>query len=256
MTLLALAGCPHSPIARTYPAPPPADLVAHVNARADDVPALKAETRTDVRVGKDRANVTVYIWAVRGGKLRFQAMNPNETLAADLASDGVGFCFLDTHANCGACGRATPENVARLIRIPLEPDEVVSVMLGGAPMLPDETPQVVWDDREGREILTLDAEGWTEKVILDGRDKRWDLIEAEMKDPQGKLYWRVRHKDFRVAKATDGKVVRLPGASLFEKGDDKVRIEWREQTIADPPPDKTFRLEMPPGLAECGGIEK
>jgi hypothetical protein len=255
LIVLALAGCP-GPIARPYPAPPGPDLVAHVRDRAKVVPVLKAETRTDVRVGKDRANVSVLIWAEQSGKLRFQAMNPNDSLAADLASDGQTFCFLDTHANCGSCGKATPDNVARLIRIPLEPDEVVAVLVGGAPVLPDDTPEVTWDEKNGREILSLEAEGWKQKVVLDGRDKRWDLLEAEMLEPNGKLFWRVRHKDFHEVAGPGGAKVRLPGASLFEQGDQKVRIEWKVQAADQTPPEKAFQMDLPPGLADCGSPEK
>jgi Domain of unknown function (DUF4292) len=249
--LLAAAGCPGRMV-RPYPPPPATDLVAHLQERAQNAPSLKAETRTDVRVGKDRANVSVYIRAAWGGKLRFQAMNPNDSLAADLAADAGQFCFLDTHANCGACGPATPENVARLIRIPLEPDEVVAVLLGTAPLLPDQTPEVVWDAEGGHEILSLEAEGWKQKIVLDGRDKRWDLVESELRDPQGKLSWRVRHKDFHAVATPDGKQLRLPGTSLFEQGSDKVKIDWREQVIEPAPDDAKFKLSLPEGLAQCG----
>jgi len=43
---------------------------------------------------------------------------------ATLASDGKTYCFMDVNANCGECGPATPNSVASLIRIPLEPDQV------------------------------------------------------------------------------------------------------------------------------------
>jgi hypothetical protein len=250
--LVALTGCPHKAIVRPYPAPPAADVVGQVTRRGEIASSLKAETKTDVRMGKERANVTVYILAAPGGKLRFQALNPNDSLAADLASDGARFCFLDTRANCGDCGPATPENVARLIRIPLQPDEVVTVLMGGAPLLPDPTPEVTWDDEDGREILALEADGWKQKVILDGKDKRWDLLLAELHDPKGKLAWRVRHKDFRAVKTKSGETVRLPAASLFEQAGDTVKIEWREQSIGETLDAGKFQIELQEGLPACG----
>jgi len=209
------------------------------------VSSLKAETRSDFRLGKERVNLTVHMLAAWGGKLRFQAMSPQGSTAADLASDGKTYCFMDVNANCAECGPAMPENVARLIRIPLEPDQVVAVLMGSAPIL-DGEPALAWkDDSGGREVLTVQKDGWTERIELDGTAKRWDVLEAELKDPSGKVAWTLRHKDFH-----DVGAMRLPGASLFEQRGDTVRILWKEQTVGEAIPDAKFHF-TPPALASC-----
>src|SRR4029078_3789012 len=98
--------------------------------------------------------VTVMMLAAWGGKLRFQALDPNSAMAADLASDGRRYCFLEVHAGCSECGVATPEAVGRLVRIPLEPDQVVAVLLGSTPVLEGEA-KLAWDASNGTEVLTL-----------------------------------------------------------------------------------------------------
>lgn len=246
---LALTGCPHGNVVRPYPEPTAQEILQHLRSLRDRAPSLNAETRTDVRLGSDRVNVKVQMLAAWGGKLRFQALDPNETMAADLASDGKRYCLIDVHANCGECGPATPETVARLVRIPLQPDEVVAVLLGTAPVIDGDTTDV-WDASEGREIVTIKSGGRSERLVLaGGAGKSWDLLEAEL-DEDGKKMWSVRHKDFHDVPAPGG-VVRLPGASLFEQGGDTVRILWREQKVGAAIPDSKFGLEVQPGLPDC-----
>src|SRR5215470_13024981 len=135
LSAAVLAACPSTTTPRPYAPPSAQVLIDHIRSLRQRASTLNAETKTDVRLGDERANVTVYMLAAPGGKLRFQAQDPNSATAADLASNGKTYCMLDVHANCGECGPATPENVARLVRIPLEPDEIVTVLLGGAPIL-------------------------------------------------------------------------------------------------------------------------
>src|SRR6266568_5161581 len=249
LVLVALAGCPSAARPRPYPAPEASALVAHVRSIRDRASSLNAKTKSDVRIGGDRANVTVLMFAAWGGKLRFQAHDPNESTAADLASDGRRYCFIDVHHNCGECGPATPANVARMVRIPLEPDQVVALLLGVAPLI-DGDASVEWDAGNGHELLSLRRGEQVERVVLDGADQRWDVLEAELKDG-GKTVWTTRHKDFHEVQTKDGKTVRLPGASLFEQGDDTVRIQWNDQLVGEPLDDAKFRLDIPAGLPAC-----
>ena len=228
---------------------PTAALLDHLRSLPKRATTLNAETKTDVRLGNDRANVTVLMLAASGGKLRFQAHDPNDATAADLASNGQTYCMIDVHSNCGGCGPATPENVARLVRIPLEPDEIVTVLLGGAPVLDGDAANE-WDSNGGHEVLTIRAGDRTERIVLDGKDQRWDVLEAEM-TAGGKTAWSLRNKDFHEVTAADGQKVRLPGASLFEQGGDTVRILWRDQKVGVPLDDDKFVLELPAGLPAC-----
>jgi outer membrane lipoprotein-sorting protein len=250
-TVVLLAGCPGAQVKRGHPEPDPAEIVAHLTSLRERASTLNADTKTDVRLGSERVNVTVMILAAWGGKLRFQALDPNSAMAADLASDGDRYCFLDVHAQCAECGEATPESVARLVRIPLEPDQVVEVLLGSTPVL-DGTARLGWDAANGREILDLERHPYTQHIVLDGRERRWDVLESELLE-DGKSLWKIRHKDFHEVKTADGKTARVPGASLFEQGGDTVRIAWKDQRIGEPLDDAKFRMTPPAGLPPCPG---
>lgn len=254
VVVLAVSACGGAFGPRPYQDPGTDALIAHLTTLRDRVTSLRAETKSDARVGKERANVEVLIMATWGGKLRYQAMNPGgASLAADLASDGQEICFIDANKNCGECGPASPENVSRLVRVPLPPDAVVAVMMGGTPLITPTAKKLTWDSDTGREILELtDAAGMTQRIEVDGRERRWDLLLSELRDAKGKLIWRIRHKDFHVVTREHGDPVRLPGLSLFEQPDNDVRIDWREQAL-DVAIDeqRAFHLDVPEGLPLC-----
>jgi outer membrane lipoprotein-sorting protein len=250
LLLLLLPACPGAQVKRTYPPPSPNDVVAHLEGLRERAPSLNADTKTDVRLGKERVNVTVLMLAAWGGKLRFQAQDPNQSMAADLASDGTRYCFIDVHGGCAECGEATADTVARLVRIPLEPDQVVAVLLGSSPLLEGAENTVEWQFEGGREILTQKRGDEVRRIVLDGVEKRWDVLEAEARSGE-RVLWKIRHKDFHVVTSKAGVPVRVPGASLFEQAGDTVRIEWKDQTIGETLPETSFQLTPQPGLPTC-----
>ena len=255
--LLFACGCPNGKkIERPYVDPGADAVVAHLQALRERVDNISADTRADVWVGNDRANLSVNIAAAWGGRLRFQAHDPNDALAADLASDGTSYCFVDVHAGCSSCGPATPENVGRLLRMMLQPDEVVAIMLGGTPVL-DGDQQLTWDAGDGREVLDIAGPRCTQHIELDGRERRWDVLESKVTCDRD--VWKVTNKDFRVVKAKDGREVRLPGKSLFEQKfvgtdgkshEESMVIEWRSVNANIEVKPVLFMFE-PPALPSC-----
>jgi hypothetical protein len=251
LPLLVCCACPSS-IKRSYPPPQPATLVDHVKKLETAANSLRADTRADVWLGNERANVTVNILAARPAKLRFQAENPNNSMAADLASDGSTYCFLNANDNCGECGPATPESVGRLLGIVLEPDDIVTVLLGGTPLIEGDAT-VGWDSSNGFEIVTIRRDdGWTQRIALDGRGRAWDVRESIVKRPDGTTLFQIRHKDFHEVARSDGTRIRMPGASLFEQGKESAKIDWRKQEVDLEVKDAAFSIEVPAGLPRCG----
>jgi hypothetical protein len=253
--LLLLAACPGAHVKRGYPEPGAAEVVAHLTSLKTRVKTLRAETLSDARIGKERANVTVLILAAWGGKLRYMAMNPgNAAMAADLASNGVDFCFVNANENCGACGPATPENVGQLLQVVMQPDDVVAMMLGGTPLIQGGDAALTWDPDGGHEVLTLSrGDGTRQTIVLDGKDRRWDVLTSEVRDPEGKLVFRIRHKDFHTVKNAAGEAVRVPGKSFFEQPGNDVLIRWKEQELDVELGDDKFQMAFPPGLPSCQG---
>src|SRR5205814_2396696 len=108
LLLAFVAACGGAQVQRTTPAPSVQELLDHVAGLAQRATTLNAETKSDVRLGNNRVNVKVDILTAWGGKLRLQAYDPNDAMAADLASDGQTYCFVDVHNHRSECGPATP----------------------------------------------------------------------------------------------------------------------------------------------------
>jgi outer membrane lipoprotein-sorting protein len=249
LALVLLAGCPPmKPVERPYAPPSAAELVAAMRARDAHIQSLRADTKVDhMGQGGQRVKVTVALLVARGGKLHMEAESPMGGALATLVSDGQKFALLDARQNRFLTGPANACNVARLIQLALEPDAVVEVLMGGAP-LDGEPAGVSWDPLHGgREVLELRTpDGGRELIKLDARERRWDVVSAERTDAGGRVLWRVTHEDFH-----DVGGVRLPERTVVEEPPIKsdARIKFREQELNAPPPPRIFELAPPDGIA-------
>jgi hypothetical protein len=230
----------------------PADVLAHVSGIRERLGTLRAESRSDVRLEVERVNVSVLFLGAWGGKLRVMAMNPQGGVAADLASDGASYCFLDVAANCGECDAVSEETVARLLRIDLLPDDVFRLLVGSTPLLASPEASLAWDSSTGHEVLTLTRDGWDLRIALSGDGQRFDVVSSELRGPDGKRVWRIRHKDFHAVKNAQGQPVRLPSRSFFEQPGNDVLIVWKAQELDVALDENKFRLSVPSGLRRCG----
>lgn len=243
-----VAGCP-KPAVRPY-APPSADeLMAALRGRAEHLKTLRATAKIDYMAnGGDRAKVKVNMLLARGGKLRFEADSPLGGALATLTSDGQQFSLLDVRANRFLQGPAKACNVARLLRIVMPPDDIVSILMGGAP-LAGTVKGVSWDPNNGgREVLTLALpDGGRQIIQLDAKDKRWDVMRAERRDAAGKVLWRVTNDGW---KDRDGGV-RLPDVEDVEEpphgADAEIKFRSVEPNLELD--EKLFRLQAPEGVA-------
>lgn len=244
-----LAGCPAPRVARPYPPPTAAQLIAHLDELTHRAHTLRTEAKVDYFAERgERVKVSMVFLVEPPEHLRIEADSPLGGSVASLATDGTRLELLDVRSNRFLAGPAEPCNVARLIQVALRPADVVAVLMGSAP-LPTEvrSSEVSWDGRDGgREVLTLHAtDGSVATVRFDARDRVWDVLSAERKGADGKLEWQLKNGDFGVRAG-----LRLPGKAEIEqparKADVRVRYDGREANVAAP--EGIFQIEPPPGL--------
>ena len=249
-----VAGCP-KPAVRPYPPPSADELMAALRGRAEHLKTLRATAKIDYMAnGGDRAKVKVNMLLARGGKLRFEADSPLGGALATLTSDGQQFSLLDVRANRFLQGPAKACNVARLLRIVMPPDDIATILMGGAP-LGGTVKGVSWDPNNGgREVLTLaQPDGGDVVIQLDGKEKRWDVMRVERHGADGKLLWRTTNDGW---KDRDGGV-RLPDTEDIEEpphgADAEIKLRSVEPNIELG--DELFRLQPPQGIpvepADC-----
>ena len=209
----------------------------------------------DYRVGDDRIKTTVLVMGERSAKVRFNALNPDDTTAADLACDGLNFAFVDFNKNCQLTGPCTSEAIAALLRVELEPDDFLALAIGSAPLIADADSTLEWSSASGSAILKRVSKDkqLSQEIVMDGRSANYDVTSATVRDAEGKVEWTLENKDFGKSTGKDGKEFRVPGKTRFQqpkvKGDLKIR--WNERTLNLELEPEKFAMELP-GTAECG----
>lgn len=261
------------PIPRPYAAPTVETVLAHLENARVSARSFQAESVMDYWVGDDRVKGTVLLMGKTGKYMRINAENPTGGMvAADLACDGTDFQFVDYNNNCQLTGLCNRDSVAQLLRVSLEPDDFLLLAVGTAPLIPGpHEGSLRWDERKGHEIVTLTgANGARQTIVLDGRERRWDVLSSTVEDAAGKVLWRLENKDFKTLEAgaagdeenpdakngTDGadaRVWRVPEKTRFTQPQDKtdLLVRWVERTLNPALSEDKFRMAIPAGLPRC-----
>jgi len=185
LALLFLRGASCTRIERPYKAPTAGEVFAAVVIRGQQVRSLRAETRMAHQSSQGKVKATVRLMAERGGKLRFDAVSPFDTPLSTLVSDGKQFALVDARQNRHFHGPAKPCNIARLARVVLAPDDVLTILGGSTPLIAHQKKDLAWDGRAGAEVLTLQGEKLVQTIRLDGHHRNWDLVSSEIRSRQG-----------------------------------------------------------------------
>ncbi len=160
LTVLFAGGC--------VPRKPPPDLSAdpvELLAQVRGAQAQVARVQGDVRIRLQkprRAAFRGFAAAERPDRLRIEALDFFGNPAGVMVASGGRFALYDPGAKVLYTGAATPENLSRLVPVPVSAKELVAILLGSAP-LPEAPPQeAVADGRHLRlrfaeEGATLDA---------------------------------------------------------------------------------------------------
>ncbi len=246
-------------VARPYPAPDVADVLAHLEATRTEATSFRAESVMDYWVGKQRVRGTVLVMGKVGARMRFNALNPTGgNVAADLACDGVDFAFIDYNDNCQLVGPCTGRSIAQLLRVNLEPDDFLLLAVGSTPVLPGAEGTLTWDSEHGYEVLELTSSesGYSQKIVIDGRRgrDRWAVVESLVRDGHGNVEWHLENKDFSLLTADDGTVLVVPGKTRFRQPKDKADliVDWKKREVNLPLSNDKWQLDIPIGLRSCG----
>lgn len=254
-SLLLVACCGGSSgTVRSYEAPTANALVQTLSERSAVANSFLAESRMEYWVGAERIKTTVYVMGERGAKVRFNALNPTGgDVAADLACDGIDFKFVDYNNNCELTGPCTKSAIAQLLRVSLAPDDFLMLATGGTPIIEFTESKVRWDAKNANEVLELVGAGQKQTIVLEGREKTWDILSSIVRDAEGKVEWKLTNKGFSDHKTEDGKSVRLPARTRFEQPSNKAEltIRWDERNINTELSQDKFEIELP-GLPRCG----
>jgi outer membrane lipoprotein-sorting protein len=235
-SLLLLTACPK----RLPPANLSADAAAlkeQVASAQAQVRSVEGEARVRVALAQGSGSVQQYIAAQKPDRLHVEALDFFGNPVAVLVADGGRFALYDAREKTFYRGPATPENLARLVPLPLGAEALVTILCGGAPLL--DAPAVGAAPGEGYVALTLEGGGRRQVLhVGDGaRPERSDLIGG---DPS----YTVRFESFDTAGG-----VRFPFGATLNAPARKVKVElqWKTAEVNTPLDAALFRLQPPKG---------
>ena len=246
MCCAAFGGC--CGYVRQYHAPVPGNLLSSVNRLNRKTRSFRAKAKADQFTSKGRVKLTVYLLVERPGKLRFEATVMDNTVAI-LTSDGSNFASIDFKKHVAYRGPASPCNIARIFRIPLSPEHVAIVMMGGVPVLKHDSVRVSWDKCSGAEVLTLKnaASKLTQKIYLKRRKGMWQVTGSKVYDRRGRKLVSLKFKRF---KRKGGRWVPHLIHFVMRKPYTDVLIRFDKLAVNIDIPPKAFTLESPSKLPE------
>lgn len=267
---LLLVGCPTAvcPAARFTTAE---ELVSSYRLARSPARVVMAEARVERNDAGGRIRGTVFMMLERPDHVRFDAMTQFGP-AAVLTSDGTTFSLADLRENRFFTGPTCAENIARLVGIPMDGDELAALILGQTPVLEGDS-EVVCEG--GRYVVTVhDDAGRRERLeyavregdeLAEPLEQHLRLLRAERFAGET-LEWRVTYDDYRVIEdpldtppgESSRRGVAMPFRIRFEhpaQGIDTL-VRVRSIELNAELPEGAFVQEFRPGMSvepvECG----
>ena len=220
--------------------------------------SLRAEAGVEQFASEGRIRGTVLMFVERPDRVRFDALTEFGP-AAILTSDGDRFALSDLREGQFLEGPTCPENIARLLGIPLSGSEVARFLVGDTPRLDAVGQDVTCDG--GRYLVTLHTASNQRQELefavhpndleASPHEQRLRLRRSEVFDAGGETEWRATYDDYRVVSNRDqGVGVALPYRLRFEhpgRGADTT-VRFREMDLNVEVPPEAFSQAPPPGV--------
>jgi hypothetical protein len=253
LVILAACGPAQHGGSRPYAEPTVTDVVARLAKAHDATKSFRADTTMDFWMSNQRTKGEVLVMGKAGAFVRIAALSPaGGSTMAEMACDGQNFVSVNYQANCTLTGRCDRSSIAQFFRVELTPDDFLNLAVGTPPVIANATGTVTWDASRGLETVQLAGGGKTEKLAIDMRDGKLDVMSAEMIGADGKPEWSVTNSDFVEVGGH-----RVPGRSRFKAPNQQqdLEVDWgdaQNRAINVDLDASKFQLAAPQGLPTCG----
>lgn len=195
---------------------------------------------------KGRIRLKSVLVAERPGSFRFETISPLEQPIDVMACDGEKLWLLSKEKL--STGEATPDNIARLLPLPMFPEEVVDTLLGGVPTGARFQPKAIaWGGEDGDKwALTIAGpSGETGRLTVDPVRKVVEKMELLEEGENVRLS--VTFEDFERAEGDAGEIPRGLHIVMPARNHD-VDIKLKEVDVNVDLPRSLFAIEPPPGV--------
>jgi len=131
----------------------PKQLLTAVREKGKELSSVRAEGTILARRGGKRIKAHMILLLRRPATLRFETISFFEQPMSILVTDGMKFSLWDMDKGRFYQGPATPQNISRVIPIPMDGPEVSGILFGDPPLIPFAESKL--DFKDGLYILTL-----------------------------------------------------------------------------------------------------
>ena len=253
LSSLAVAGCKTAPAcplqARTDAAKA---LDDHANRQAG-WQSIKAEARVTQWGRNGRIRGTVLMFLEQPDRVRFDVMTQVGP-AAVLTSDGESFQLSDLREGAFLHGPTCPENIARLLGISVDAENVLRLLTGDTPMI-DATEQTM-ECRDGRYVVTLiAADGTTQEVAFSVHqadldkaptEQRLRLRRSTERARTGQTRWEATYEDYI---DVDGQSFPTNVRFVDEVNDADTSVRVKSISVNPEVPEGAFQQAPGPGIS-------
>lgn len=251
--LIGAACCGPKGTKAPTPQPSVAEVIAKTGEARTALSSFTGEATMDYWLSGQRAKGDVLVMGKVGKKVRFAALSPaGGSTIAEMACDGSSFVYVDYQNNCVMTGPCDAQSVAMFFGIALEPDAFVHLAMGTPPIIGgNPTGTVTWDSGRGAWKVELASGEGKQKLSIDAKENRWDVLDTELTGSDGKVRWSVVNKDFRTVEGSAER--RVPGKTQFKSPaqSQDLLVEWKQMQANVDPPDANFTIQVPEGLRSC-----
>ncbi len=239
---LSLWGCPTRYARPDDYSPDPERLLHAIASRAESVKSLTAELHLEVWRGSERVRIEQMIALRQPDRLRIDSLSPFGQPLSTLVSDGAALSIYDLGAKRFFTGAASPKNLARLLPVALDPQELSAFLRGGVPTGRHDEASVSWDDSTGHYLLDLRRAEARQQVRFEPKSLRVVGVSAWRGDT---LRYTARFGDF----TSEGPEA-LPRRVRLEAPSEELRVDLKVvgHQLNPDLPDEAFVLEPPRGI--------
>jgi hypothetical protein len=215
----------------------PARLLEQVKAAQDGVTACRGSARLSISSPDLSGSLDAWVAAEKGGRVRVEVFDFFGNPAAVLVAGGGRFALYDARAGALFRGDDTPENLARLVPVPIGARELASVICGSAPIIEGRAVLAEAGDgvlflelagESGREVLTV-GEGGSVKGV------------SFLPGARGGTSWKAAFSLFR---HPGGR--RFPTDVDLRGGGAEVSLHWKDDLEVNRPLEASLFLIEPP----------
>lgn len=219
----------------------PAALLAQVRGAQGAARTVQGEARVHVRSPRGSASVKQFTAAEAPDRVRLEELDFFGNPAAVLVASGGRFALYDARQKVFYRGAATPENLSRLVPIPLGAPELATLLLGSAPLLDGPAVRAT---PERAQVRLRQEQGGVAQELWIGARAAVEKAARQVAGGAGPGSWEV---EFSGHQERGG--AWFPGAMALRSAPAKVEVElsWSDVEVNGPLDPRLFELQVPRG---------